>query len=94
MDSVLNVLYRIELEGADNFCCLDTGLLTLTEAYKQLDRHPVLTVDVRTSVAGTVLGSGMINLDSQFLVETPRKLGIISALCTKQGITRGESVDS
>jgi hypothetical protein len=23
---------RIEIEGADNFCCLDTGLLMLTEA--------------------------------------------------------------
>jgi hypothetical protein len=90
MDSVLNVLYRIELEGADNFYCLDTGLLTLTEAYKQLDRHPVLTaLSGRYSTRVWHDQSG-----HPISGRNPRKLGIISALCTKQGITRGESVDS
>jgi hypothetical protein len=38
--SILNVLYKIKLEGADTFYGLDIGLLTLTRGIKTAGQTP------------------------------------------------------
>ena len=44
--SFIIVKRRIQNDGADNFCCLGTGLPMLKEVQNQLDRHPAQIADI------------------------------------------------